>query len=154
MADAGYSNSDYNLTPYCGVRYHLKEQALANRKPENKEELFNLLQNIIKRFFGVYKQCFWYFDSAAEFLWLIQIKLVFALTAVHNFIWQYSQEEDLYENQEIMGEDHRKFKQDQPETYICLTKSSSKKMDKYREEIAKVMWKNYVDYIVTQNLLI
>lgn len=42
LADAGYSNSDYNLTPYYGVRYHLKEQALGNRKPENKEELFNL----------------------------------------------------------------------------------------------------------------
>lgn len=127
-------------------------------KAENKEELFNLryssLQNIIKRFFGVYRRCFRYFDSAPEFLWPIQIKLVFALTAVHNFIWQHSQEEDLYKNQEITSEDHRKFKQDQPETYICLTKSSSKKMDKYREEIAKVMWKNYVDYTVTQNSLI
>lgn len=41
LADAGYSNSDYTLTPYRGVRYHLKEQAIANRKPENKGELFN-----------------------------------------------------------------------------------------------------------------
>lgn len=42
LADAGYSNSDYALTPYRRVRYYLKEQALANRKPENKEALFNL----------------------------------------------------------------------------------------------------------------
>lgn len=42
LADAGYSNSDYILIPYHGVRYHLKEQAFANPKPENKEEFFNL----------------------------------------------------------------------------------------------------------------
>lgn len=83
----------------------------------------------------------------------IQIKLVFALTAVPNFIRQHSQEEDQYENQEITGEDHRKVKQDQPETYICPTKGSSKKMDKYREEIAGAMWKDYVYHTATQTSL-
>ena len=29
LADAGYSNSNHLLTPYKGVRYHLKEQQLA-----------------------------------------------------------------------------------------------------------------------------
>lgn len=111
------------------------------------------MRNIIKQIFGVYKQYFQYFDSAPEFLWPIQIKLVFALTTVHNFIWQHSQEEDLYKNQEITGEDHQKVKQDQSKTCICPTKSSSKKMDKYREEIAEATWKNYVDHTITQTSL-
>ena len=38
LADAGYSNSSITLTPYRGVRYHLREQAKANKKPETKEE--------------------------------------------------------------------------------------------------------------------
>lgn len=42
LADAGYSNSDYVMIPYRGVRYHLKEQSLAGQKPENAKELFNL----------------------------------------------------------------------------------------------------------------
>jgi hypothetical protein len=29
LADAGYSNRDWLLTPYRGVRYHLKETKLA-----------------------------------------------------------------------------------------------------------------------------
>jgi len=45
------------LTPYRGVRYHLKEWAKGNLKPQNKEELFNLryskLRNVIERIFGV-----------------------------------------------------------------------------------------------------
>lgn len=65
LADAGYYKSDFTLTPYREVRYHLKEPAAANSKPGNKEELFNLrhssLRNAIERIFGVYKrrfQCF------------------------------------------------------------------------------------------------
>jgi hypothetical protein len=32
LGDAGYTNSDYCMVPYRGVRYHLKEQRLANQK--------------------------------------------------------------------------------------------------------------------------
>jgi hypothetical protein len=57
LGDAGYGLSKYLLTPYRGVRYHLKEWANTNQRPQNKEELFNLrhasLRNIIERTFGV-----------------------------------------------------------------------------------------------------
>ncbi len=43
----------YCLTPYRGVRYHLKEWGRANERPQNKEELFNLRhssrRNVIER---------------------------------------------------------------------------------------------------------
>lgn len=62
LADAGYYNTDFSLTSYCGVRYHLKEQAAANLCPANREEQFNLrhssLQNAIKRIFGIYNRRF------------------------------------------------------------------------------------------------
>jgi len=33
VADAGYSNTPMTLTPYRGVRYHLREQAQVNMRP-------------------------------------------------------------------------------------------------------------------------
>ena len=77
LADTGYYNTGFALTPYRGVRYHLKEQAAANLQPANKEELFNLrhssLRNAIERIFGVYKRRFQCFDSAPEFSPSVQI---------------------------------------------------------------------------------
>jgi hypothetical protein len=60
LGDAGYSNSETVLVPYRGTRYHLKEQRLAKKKPENSKELFNLrhasLRNVIERIFGLLKR--------------------------------------------------------------------------------------------------
>jgi hypothetical protein len=42
IADAGYSLSTRVLTPYRGVRYHLKEWSKGRDKPMNCQELFNL----------------------------------------------------------------------------------------------------------------
>lgn len=59
LGDAGYSNSEHILVPYRGVRYHLKEQRQASKKPKNAKELFNLrhasIRNVIERIFGVLK---------------------------------------------------------------------------------------------------
>ena len=71
LGDAGYSNSDYFLVPYKGVRYHLNEQKLASLKSANAKELFNLrhasLRNIIERIFGVVKRRFQIFDKTPEY---------------------------------------------------------------------------------------
>jgi len=60
LADAGYGLRTGILTPYRGVRYHLKETARANQRPKNPKELFNLchasLRNAIERIFGVVKK--------------------------------------------------------------------------------------------------
>lgn len=88
LADAGYYNTNFALTLYRGVCYHLKEQAAAGQRPANKEELFNFyhssLQNAIERIFGIYKQQFQCFDCAPEFEFTMQVQMVFALTAVLN----------------------------------------------------------------------
>lgn len=60
--DASYSNLDIILVPYQGIQYHLREQALANMRPTNSKELFNLqhasLRNVIERSFGILKKRF------------------------------------------------------------------------------------------------
>lgn len=57
LADAGYSNSNHLLISYKGVRYHLKEQHLAQQCLWNPKELFNLrYSSLLERVFGVSKK--------------------------------------------------------------------------------------------------
>ena len=62
LGDAGYPLKPYCLTPYRGVRYHLREWALGNQQPRNAKELYNLRhgqqRNAIERIFGVLKKRF------------------------------------------------------------------------------------------------
>ena len=71
LADAGYSNTDMWLTPYRGVRYHLREIRTAAKKPEDKYELFNhrhsSLRNGVERTFGIFKRRWRIYDRAPEF---------------------------------------------------------------------------------------
>lgn len=48
IGDAGYGLSTYLLTPYRGVRYHLKEFGLGSERPKNFKELFNLRHAIFR----------------------------------------------------------------------------------------------------------
>ncbi|XLU95143.1 hypothetical protein S245_009495, partial [Arachis hypogaea] len=60
LGDAGFMLKPGILTPYRGVRYHLKEYSV--REPQNPKELFNhrhsSLRNVIERCFGVLKKRF------------------------------------------------------------------------------------------------
>ena len=56
LCDSGYSNSDGFMTPFKGVRYHLKEWGPGSQAPQTTEELFNLrhakTRNVIERSFA------------------------------------------------------------------------------------------------------
>lgn len=71
LGDAGYGLDHNCLTPYRGVRYHLREWALGNQGPQNAKELFNLrhasLRNAIERIFGVMKKRFPILTAAPEY---------------------------------------------------------------------------------------
>lgn len=95
LADAGYSKKDgYGgllLAPYIRTRYHLQEWRRGNQRPQNKEELFNLrhakLRNVVERVYGVFKARFQIFRAARDgFSIKTQTKLVYATSAVHNWI--------------------------------------------------------------------
>ncbi|XP_047964688.1 uncharacterized protein LOC125209123 [Salvia hispanica] len=59
LCDNGYANSDGFLTPFRGVRYHLKEWGPGAESPQNAIELFNMrhtkARNVIERAFAVLK---------------------------------------------------------------------------------------------------
>ena len=63
IADAGYGLERTVLTPFRGIRYHLRERndplAQRGKKPKNRFELFNLrhalFRNVVERTIGVWK---------------------------------------------------------------------------------------------------
>lgn len=83
-------NCEGFLTPYRGVRYHLKEWGNGNLAPQNSRELFNLrhskARNIIERTFGLLKirwgilrdSCFYNMDILSF--------IILACALLHNFI--------------------------------------------------------------------
>ena len=86
LANAGYTTSSHLLIPYNKTRYHLREQAAASQRPQNKEELFNLrhaqLRNVIKRIFSVLKKKFTVLALPPAFSIDIQVNLIPALTGL------------------------------------------------------------------------
>ena len=90
LGDAGYALRLWCITPYRGVRYHLKEWAAGNARPQNYEELFNLrhasLRNVIERAFGILKKRFPILVYMTSYPVEIQIMLVKSCFAIHIFI--------------------------------------------------------------------
>jgi hypothetical protein len=90
LGDAGYANTDTILVPYRGTRYHLEEQRLSQKKPENAKELFNLryssLRNVIERIFGVLKRKYQILRRAPEYSMDTQTRIILACCALHNFV--------------------------------------------------------------------
>ena len=71
LADAGFYNLDFMITPYTRVRYHLKEWEKSSLQLQNKEELFNYyyakLRNVIEHIFGILKRRFKILSKQAKF---------------------------------------------------------------------------------------
>ncbi len=87
------------LTPYGGVRYHLKEYYA--RAPQNPEELFNhrhsSLQNVIERTFGVLKKRFPIIggDTEPYYSFEVMIEIVLACCILHNYLMEVDIDEQL-----------------------------------------------------------
>ncbi|XP_042027256.1 putative nuclease HARBI1 [Salvia splendens] len=78
------------LTPFRGVRYHLKEWASGTDAPQNAIELFNMrhtkARNVIERAFAVLKMRWGILRSASFYPIKMQIRLIMACFLLHNFI--------------------------------------------------------------------
>ena len=149
VADAGYSNTPITLAPYRGVRYHLREQAQANMRPRNAKELFNLrhaaLRNVVERTIGIFKNRFRYFKAGRRNLPLsTQVDIVYALTAVHNFI-NMSNLDDLGYFPDVQDEviDEEDARLAEAESDVV--------MNQRRDEIAELMWQSYCEAIGRPN---
>jgi hypothetical protein len=88
LGDAGYGNRNGILSPYRGVRYHLKE--FSDHPPENEKELFNLrhssLRTTIERGFGILKRRFRVLDAEPFWSFETQVEVVLACCVIHNHI--------------------------------------------------------------------
>jgi hypothetical protein len=143
LGDAGYALSWTCLTPYRGVRYHLKEWALGNRKPQNMKELYNLrhssLRNAIERIFGVVKKRFPIIVTMRSFDFSFQCDLVLCAMMVHNFIRVTQVYEDEFYNEndlpDVPDDDNV------PEVELG---GNARALHQWRNGIASAMWDDYV----------
>ncbi|KAL0401180.1 UNVERIFIED_CONTAM: hypothetical protein Slati_4147900 [Sesamum latifolium] len=90
LCDNGYKNGEGFLTPYRGVRYHLREWDRGTGGPQNRHELFNLrhssARNVIERTFGLLKVRWGILRSPALYPIEVQNKIIMACCFLHNFI--------------------------------------------------------------------
>ncbi|XP_059635639.1 uncharacterized protein LOC132277813 [Cornus florida] len=99
LVDGGYMLTSGLITPYRGVRYHLKEYS--SRAPENAQELFNLrhssLRNVIERVFGVLKKRFPIISMGAEAHYPVDTvtEIVLAYCILHNYLMGVDPDERL-----------------------------------------------------------
>ncbi|KAK5839534.1 hypothetical protein PVK06_008335 [Gossypium arboreum] len=88
LADAGYGIRNGYITPYRGVRYHLKE--FSTQGPENAKELFNLrhssLRITIERVLGILKKRFCVLDAESFWNFQAQVDIVLTCCIIHNHI--------------------------------------------------------------------
>ncbi|XP_068486360.1 protein ALP1-like [Phaseolus vulgaris] len=111
LGDAGFMLKRNIITPYRGLRYHLKEYS--RRGPQNAKELFNhrhsSLRNVIERTFGVIKKRFPIIASGTEPHYDVDTmtKIVLACCIVHNFLRGIENDESLLEevDNELLEQD-------------------------------------------------
>lgn len=66
LADAGYSNTDFMMIPYPGIRYHLKEKAQAAMRPADKKRA---IQPTTCSAPQCYRTHLWYFQETVSDIW-------------------------------------------------------------------------------------
>lgn len=151
LVDVGYLNTAITLMPYRGTRYYLKEQQRASLRLANKEELFNLrylsYYNAIERAFSILKKRQKIFTSPQEYAISNQIKLVYALTTIYNFIINSAQRDKDLKAQDDNLEEVKGKNDFKDSTRAQSYKLDNKSISLIRERIAKAIQEDYQAYI-------
>jgi hypothetical protein len=173
LGDSGYALSSAVLTPYRNTRYHLSEWGLGASKPQNRRELYNLrhssLRAVVEMALGRFKRKWKIMRKAPEYPFESQIMLVYALTAVSNFLTSVvdnvEDEEDNrsednrsdsgVDSEEEEGEDREAEEEEeeeqQPSEQMRQTRErlynwrNKREMTRKRERIAEALWSNYTE---------
>lgn len=149
LGDAGYAFSWKVLTPYRGVRYHLKEWAQGNRRPQNAKELFNLrhssLRNVIERIFGVVKKRFPILVEMSPYTFPFQCDLVLCAMMLHNFIRTNQIDDDEFDEPDVDNNNVVVDDDDDIEELEVLGNNNALKQ--WRDGIASAMWNDYEVFI-------
>ncbi|XP_042046777.1 protein ANTAGONIST OF LIKE HETEROCHROMATIN PROTEIN 1-like isoform X1 [Salvia splendens] len=144
LCDSAYANSEGFITPYKGVRYHLKEWGQGSQAPQTAIELFNLkhskARNVIECSFAVLKMRWGILRSPSFYPIEVQTGLIIACFLLHNFI-RTNMEVDPYDElvgvelQDGYGSDH-----DDPVLPTINTVAQTPMWTKKRDDLAAAMW--------------
>lgn len=139
------------------MRYHLKEFLRGNRRPQNKEELFNLrhasLRNVIERSFGVLKKRFPILCYMTNYPVETQIEIVYATVTVHNFIRIYQSipdKFDAYDDQDEGEANDDNIIEDEFNGEQNLLRRND--LRQWRDNIAESMWTDYQIHLNARNI--
>ena len=151
LGDAGYALSTYVLTPYRGVRYHLKEWGLANQRPQNAKELYNYrhssLRNVIERIFGIVKKRFPILVNMKSYSFPFQCDLVMCAMMLHNFIRANQLYEDEFDAPDALNQPGAAVvDDDHEEDNEIEAPGNINHLKEWRDDIANAMWNDYVIY--------
>jgi DDE superfamily endonuclease len=117
-------------------------------RPENPKELYNLrhtqARNVIERIFSILKRWFGILTCPPEYSMEIQVRILPALCALHNFI-------HIYDNDEILEFDHIDCNSFTPGLREELAAGPTTTREQNRahalhDKIAQDMWDGYQNY--------
>lgn len=145
LCDNGYANSEGFLTPYKGVRYHLKEWGPKSQLPQNPVELFNMrhtkARNVIERAFGIMKICWGILRSTSYYPVKVQIRLIMACFLLHNFIQSEMQNDPIKQIINEYGDVGEDEDVHNDEDFVDAIEATSV-WNQYGDELANKMWEN------------
>jgi len=155
LGDAGYGLSPFCMTPYRGVRYHLKEWSRSSEGPCNMKELYNLrhssLRNIIERTFGIIKKRFPILVHMPQGYSIeVQREIVGACFCIHNLI-RREQLEGREDEDEFETEDETQADKDynnwleHTRRVDAAARQDEREGSVIRNQMAEEMWDNYVE---------
>ena len=146
LGDAGYSLTPYCLTPYRGIRYHLKDHFRSSNPPLNAKELYNLrhsmLRNVVERTYGVLKKRFRILKDMPNFSYHIQIQLVVCCMILHNFIRIHQSRDDDIDREaenDLTADPDNEL---DPDMNVAAMDDDARAND-IRQELANEMWASY-----------
>lgn len=145
LVDVGLPHTIELMTPYRGVRYHLKEYSA--HPPVNAKELFNLrhasLRNAIERSFGVLKRRFPIVRSSQEPFYSCdtQSDIFVACCILHNFLLDEDRDKKLEHEvlQEVLDEQPQQVRHD-----VNNGRVRSDGAEELRNAITTQMWNDYL----------
>ena len=140
------------MPPYRGERYHLQEHRGKRNQPIRYKKLFNYrhssLQNIIERCFGVLETRFPILRMMPCYKPSRKPSIVVACRTLHNWIHLSTWNDQLFRKYEVKD----LSVQDEEESTssinhsIDLSYESATTMAACRDQIAQVIWANYINF--------
>jgi len=142
LGDVGFMLKAQVITPYRGVRYHLKEYS--QRGPQNARELFNhrhsSLRNVIEKTFGVLKKRFPIIASGTKTHYSVDTMtdIILACCILHNFLRRVDNDDSLLE--EV---DHELMQGDIDSSHSQTREDDYRFGLQIRDTITNEMWTGY-----------